>query len=193
MQISVADRTPASVGLYTLQLARLSSLRTITTCSPHNFDLVQSFGADHVLDYSDPDVIHKIQAIDPNLHYVFDAIGNKTSSALAASAIDGKGKLCTVRPGKMYTEDVHDLVDVSDVMVWTGLGMEVKYGESVWPVSDEDQDLVAELFEKIPVWIGQAVFKGNPTRVLDGLKSVEKGFQMFRNCEVSGYKIVYQL
>jgi hypothetical protein len=146
-----------------------------------------------VLDYSDPDVIHKIQSIEPNLHYVFDTIGNKNSSALAANAIEGKGKLCTVRPGKMYTEDVQDEVEVSDVMVWTGLGMEVRYGESFWPVNEEDQDLVAELFEKIPIWIEQGVFKGNQTRVLEGLESVGRGFQMFRDGEVSGFKVVYRL
>jgi NADPH:quinone reductase-like Zn-dependent oxidoreductase len=154
---------------------------------------VRSYGADNVLDYSDPDVVSKIRVIEPNLQYVFDSIGNKNSSVLAAGGLEGKGKLCTVRPGKMYTEDVKEGVQVSDVMVWTGLGMEVRYGESIWPVNQEDQDLVAELFGMIPGWVEQGVFKGNKARVLEGLGSVEKGFQMFRDGEVSGFKIVYKL
>ncbi|KAK3720779.1 hypothetical protein LTR37_003442 [Vermiconidia calcicola] len=40
-------------GLYAIQFAKLSGFRVVTTCSPHNFDLVKSRGADEVFDYRD--------------------------------------------------------------------------------------------------------------------------------------------
>jgi NADPH:quinone reductase-like Zn-dependent oxidoreductase len=154
---------------------------------------VRSYGADHFFDYSDPEVITKIKAITPDLQYAFDTIGNPTNSTTAAECIAGKGRLCTVRPGKMYTEGVKKEIEVSDVMVWTGLGMEVRYGEAFWPVSQEDQYLTAQLFRNIPEWYGEGRFRGNRTKVLKGLESVERGFQMFRDAEISGFKVVYAI
>lgn len=110
-------------------------MNIITTCSPKNSDLVKERGATHVFDHADPDVIQKIRNVEPNLAYVFDTIGNPTSSLLASKAINEKGgALCTVRPGKSYTEGVGEHIKVTDVMVWTALRKEIRYGEFVWPV-----------------------------------------------------------
>lgn len=125
----------SSVGLYALQIGRIHGFNVITTCSPRNFELVKSQGADHVFDYSDPDVISKIQQIEPNLQYVFDTIGNENSSALASRAISQKGGgLCTVRPGKANTESVTKQTKVTDVLVWTAFLKEHRYKEFHWPV-----------------------------------------------------------
>jgi NADPH:quinone reductase-like Zn-dependent oxidoreductase len=40
-----------ATGTIAIQLAKLSGLRVITTCSPKHFDLMKSLGADLVLDY----------------------------------------------------------------------------------------------------------------------------------------------
>lgn len=40
----------SSVGQYAVQLAKLSGYRVATVASPHNFKLVQNFGADVVFD-----------------------------------------------------------------------------------------------------------------------------------------------
>lgn len=108
----------------------------ITTCSPPNFGLVEKSGADQVYDYADDEVIEKIRKIEPSLRYVFDTIGNPKSSGLASRAMNERGgTLCTVRPGKMYTKDVSKQTKITDVLVWTAFMKEVRYGESVWPVS----------------------------------------------------------
>lgn len=125
----------ASVGLYALQLAALYNIKTVTTCSPRNFDLVKKSGAAHVFDYSDPDVCDKITRVAPNLQYIFDTIGNEKSSELASQALQEEGgSLCTVRPGKANTENVVKRTKVTDVLVWTAFLKEHRYGEFVWPV-----------------------------------------------------------
>lgn len=59
--------------------------------------------------------------------------------------------------------------------------------------SKDDHELSAELFEKLPEWLETGVIKPNATRVLAGLESVPKGFDMHRNKEISGFKIVYKV
>lgn len=126
---------PASVGLYTIQLARTQNLKVITTCSPKNFDLVKSIGASHVFDYSDTKVADKIREVEPCLQHVFDTIGNGNSSEIASQAICKEGGgLCTVRPGKSNTENVTSRTRVTDVLVWTAFLKDHSYGNLHWPV-----------------------------------------------------------
>ena len=44
-----------TTGLMAIQFARLSGFRVLTTCSPHNFDLVKEYGAHEAYDYHDLD------------------------------------------------------------------------------------------------------------------------------------------
>jgi NADPH:quinone reductase-like Zn-dependent oxidoreductase len=124
----------ASVGQYAIQLAAWQGVKVVTTCSPKNFDLVKKLGASHAFSYRDKDVVDQISKAAPDLTYVFDTIGNKDSSATAASAVSGQGKLCTVRPGKANTDNVPKNVEVSDVLVWTAFLKEHTYGQFHWPV-----------------------------------------------------------
>ena len=107
----------------------------VTTCSPKHADLVRSFGALHVFDYKDSDVVAKIQKAAPNLAHTFDTIGNATSSSTASRALrNGTGRLCTVRPGKAHTENVAAGTVVTDVLVWTAFLKDHGYGDFKWPV-----------------------------------------------------------
>jgi NADPH:quinone reductase-like Zn-dependent oxidoreductase len=100
-------------------------------------------GAKHVFDYKDPDVVKKIQAAVPDLGYVFDTIGANTTSVTASRAIRASGgSLCTVRPGKTFTDDVASHVQVTDVLVWTAFFKDHSYGSFKWPVSVDIQAIL---------------------------------------------------
>jgi Zn-dependent alcohol dehydrogenase len=74
-------------------------------------------------------------ATNSSLKYVFDTIGNESSSVTASQAISEQGGgLCTVRPGKAFTENVTKQTKVTDVLVWTAFLGEHKYREFYWPV-----------------------------------------------------------
>lgn len=136
--VLVVLTSTASVGLYAIQLAVIYGLDVITTCSPHNTDLVRSYGAKHVFDYNDPKVIEKITQAAPDLQYIFDTIGTTTSSGLSSQAFgdrEGSRRLCTVRPGKANTEHVTANTHVTDVLVWTAFLKDHSYGKFHWPVS----------------------------------------------------------
>ena len=131
------SRAIASVGLYAIQIAKYYGLNVVTTCSPRHHDLVRSLGAAHAFDYHGTNVVESIKAAtDSNLKYVFDTIGNDSSSATASQAISEQGGvLCTVRPGKAFTENVSKQTKVTDVLVWTAFLKEHKYKDFYWPVS----------------------------------------------------------
>jgi NADPH:quinone reductase-like Zn-dependent oxidoreductase len=127
----------ASVGLYAIQIANYYGLNVITTCSPRYHDFVRSLGATVALDYRDARVVKSIKAAaNCSLRYVFDTIGNDSSSGTASQAISEKGgSLCTVRPGKAFTENVTKQTQVTDVLVWTAFLKEHRYKDFYWPVS----------------------------------------------------------
>ena len=128
------------MGLYALQIARLYGLDTITTCSPRNFGIVKAYGAREALDYNDEDVVEKIKRAAPGLKYVFDTIGNNSSSTTASQAIcEGGGTLCTVRPGKVFTENVSKQTKATDVLVWTAFFKEHQYKTTKYPVSSRKE------------------------------------------------------
>ncbi|CAI7641451.1 unnamed protein product [Penicillium bialowiezense] len=184
----------SSVGLYTIQLASICGLNVITTCSPRNADLVRSCGASHVFDYNDPNVIESITKAAPDLRYVFDTIGDKTTSSTSCRVFgDRPGNLCTVRPGKANTEQVTANTHVTDVLVWTAFLKDHGYGTFHWPASQEDHELASELFENLPSWLVQGRVKPNKAKVFHGLDSVAQGFQEYRDGGVSAYKIVYEV
>ncbi|KAL2816077.1 chaperonin 10-like protein [Aspergillus granulosus] len=185
----------SSVGLYAIQIAKYYGLNVVTTCSPRHHDLVRSLGASHVFDYRDPKVVESIKAAtDSGLKHVFDTIGNDSSSTIASQTISEQGgDLCTVRPGKTFTENVTKQTTVTDVLVWTAFLKEHKYKEFYWPPHKEDHVLSAKFFEELPKLLSSEVIKPNTPKLLEGLDSVSKGFQEYRDGVISNYKIVYKI
>lgn len=108
----------------------------IATCSPRHFDLVRSYGAKRVFDYRDEKVIENIKNAVPGLKYVFDTIGNSTSSTTASQAIhESGGTFCTVRADNTNTENVAKQAKVTNVFVWSAFLKDHHYGKLHWAVS----------------------------------------------------------
>ncbi|KAH6998701.1 chaperonin 10-like protein [Ilyonectria sp. MPI-CAGE-AT-0026] len=185
----------SSVGQYAIQIAALHGFNVVTTCSPQHFDLVSSLGAHDAFYYSDPHVVELIKEAAPGLRYVFDTIGNETSSMLGSLAISERGgTLCTVRPGKAHTENVTGQTKVTDVLVWTAFLKEHKYREFHWPANEGDHTLAAEFCEKLPAMIEEGKIRPNNVKILPGgLSAIPAGFQEHRDGKISATKVVYEL
>lgn len=186
----------SSVGLYAVQIARYYGLSPIATCSKRHHEQLKALGAEHVFDYRDKDVVSKIRdATRSNLEYVFDTIGNETSSYLGSETLRERGGgLCTVRPTKEFTEKVKSGTNVSAVLVWTAFLKDHSYGELKWPASKDDHELAAAFFDELPKLLSDGTIKTNTPKVYGGgLDDVEKGFQEYRDGAISNYKIVYKL
>lgn len=170
-------------------------MEVIATCSPKHFDLVKSVGAKHVFDYRGGSVVDDIKAAAPDLSYIFDTIGSETTSQVASEAITtAGGTLCTVRPGKVFTDKCSKQTMVTDVLVWTAFLSDHRYKEHFWPANEDDHRLSADFFDALPSLIRDGKIKANNTKVYTGgLDDVDTGFQEHRDGQISGYKIVYQL
>ena len=52
-------------------------MHVVTTCSPHNFDLVSSLGADYVFDYNSENCLKDIKSLTMNsLRYAIDCVSD---------------------------------------------------------------------------------------------------------------------
>jgi NADPH:quinone reductase-like Zn-dependent oxidoreductase len=82
----------SSVGLFTIQLARLSGYRVIATASPKNAELVKASGADVVLNYRDADVVEQIKAAtDGGVAYGVDTVSLEDTQLASVRAFGPQG------------------------------------------------------------------------------------------------------
>src|ERR1700743_2170926 len=69
-----------------------SGLEVITTCSPKNFWLVRSLGADHVFDYKSPKCAASIREVtNDQLGHVFDTISTPETAEICCNSISSQG------------------------------------------------------------------------------------------------------
>ncbi|MCB9455872.1 MAG: NAD(P)-dependent alcohol dehydrogenase [Anaerolineaceae bacterium] len=81
-----------SVGSYAVQLAKYFGADVTGVCSAANFEMVQSLGADSVIDYASGDFTHNTQTYD----VIFDAVG-KTSQKKLKNVLAENGVYLSVK------------------------------------------------------------------------------------------------
>lgn len=81
-----------SVGSYAVQLAKYFGADVTGVCSAANFEMVQSLGADSVIDYASGDFTQSTQTYD----VIFDAVG-KTSHAKLKNVLAENGVYLSVK------------------------------------------------------------------------------------------------
>ncbi|ETW85020.1 quinone oxidoreductase 17 [Heterobasidion irregulare TC 32-1] len=194
----------SSLGLYAIQLARLSNLRVIATASPKNFDLVRSHGAAVVLDYRDPEVIAKIVTATQSggVDYVLDTISEDGTVRLSSKALRANGPKKSVVVLPVPSEELDPSVECHFVFMATLLGKEVQLLNTYFPIYMRDYKLGTDFCALVEEWLKDGRFKVNPVVVRPGvLYGIPEGIQFMRDgkaCElytsnVSGTKLVYRV
>jgi NADPH:quinone reductase-like Zn-dependent oxidoreductase len=80
------------VGGFTLQLAKIAGVKTIATCSRHNFNFVRDLGAQEVIDYQTEDVASAVREITGGrgVDYIVDTVSSESATkALEMLAFNG--------------------------------------------------------------------------------------------------------
>ncbi|KAK1960816.1 GroES-like protein [Colletotrichum sublineola] len=187
-----------SVGTTMIQMVKLLGHRAIATCSPKNFDLVKSYGADAVFDYHTPTCSADIKALTRNnLKYIVDPFSDLRTMALADEAmgrvggryvalesyqevaLGGKAKLIKreLIMGQMVTGKAIPLTD--------------GYGK---PEDPEMGAWGAGCYRSVQRLVNERKLRPHPLRILDGgLEAVLEGLEMLKRKEISGEKIVVRL
>lgn len=108
--------------MFIIQLARLAGFKVIASASPRSFDLVKSYGADHVVSYADHKAalseIHDIT--QGGVTHAVDCVGGKPNLRFAVDAFGPSGgKITSILPGgKSHRGNVK----LDDVLLYRYLG-----------------------------------------------------------------------
>ena len=110
------------MGMFVIQLAKIVGYRVIASASSRSFDLVKSYGADHVVSYADHQAalkeIHSITGGGVNIGV--DCVGGKPNVKFAVDAFGKEGGVLTsILPGgKSHRSNV----EFKDVLLYRYLG-----------------------------------------------------------------------
>ncbi|KAF4771718.1 hypothetical protein N7455_008284 [Penicillium solitum] len=195
----IKDATPiliyggsTATGTLAIQFAKLSGYKVLTTCSPRNFDLVRSLGADDVYDYKDAQAPAKIRkATDNNLKLVFDCISLESSAAFCDNAIstDG-GEYSALLSVKINRANVNDRF----TLAYTTIGEAFSFGDIPFPAKPEDKAFAEKFIPIAESLLAQGKVKVHPPKVGEhGLKGVIEGLKLLKEDKVSGEKLVYNV
>ncbi|OQE37283.1 hypothetical protein PENCOP_c010G03534 [Penicillium coprophilum] len=195
----IKDSTPiliyggsTATGTLAIQFAKLSGYKVLTTCSPRNFALVRSLGADEVYDYKDAQAPAEIRkATDNKLKLVFDCISLESSAAFCDNAIstDG-GEYSALLSVKINRANVNDRF----TLAYTTVGEAFTFGDIPFPAKPEDKAHAEKFISIAEDLLAQGKIKVHPPRVgKHGLKGVIEGLKLLKEDKVSGEKLVYNV
>ncbi|KFZ23608.1 hypothetical protein V502_01915 [Pseudogymnoascus sp. VKM F-4520 (FW-2644)] len=185
-----------SVGTMAIQLLKLSGYRPIATCSPKNFDLVRSYGADNVFDYNAPDVAESIKAYTKNtLNYALDIITEVKTMKHCYGAIGRAGGKYTCL--EKYPEHLHTRKTVTPdlVMGISILGKRIALDHGYG--SDENLELRefgVEWYVTLQQLIGEGKLRPHPIKVLPGgFHGILDGLSLLKSRTISAQKLVVEI
>ena len=167
--------------------------KPITTCSTHNFDYVESLGAEKAFNYKDSDCAEQIRKYtDNNLKYAWDCIVTGDAPNICAGALSsGPGaKYASLLPTEFPREDVESQV----TLAYSAFGEPYDKSFAKSDGSKEDFDFAANTW--VPVvekLLMEGKIKVHKPRVGSGLEKVLDGLDELKNDKVSGEKLVYKL
>lgn len=173
-----------------------SGLRPIVTCSPQNFDLVRSYGAEEVFDYKSPSCAADIRAYTKNsLKYVLDCISVPETMKFSYECIGRLGGRYTAL--EPYTEGFCTRYNVKSDWVFAACALGAPCHWKPPFRRDADPEARESAFE----WLGtmqklldEGRLRTHPIQKMEGgLEGILRGIEMLRNKEVSGKKLVYPI
>ncbi|KAJ5084946.1 Polyketide synthase enoylreductase [Penicillium alfredii] len=186
----------STLGLLAIQMVKICGHRVVTTCSPHNFELVRSYGADLVFDYSSPTCAEDIRAATKNaLRYVLDPFGEAKTLRLCQAAVGRTGGwYCAL---EQYQENFCSRKTVKHELVMggaiSGRGVELPEPYGI-PPRPEIGVWARPWYRTIQRLIDEGRLKPCPREILSGgFEGILKGLEVLRNGKVSGKKLIVPL
>ena len=164
-----------------------------TACSRHNFELVQSYGADYVFDYHEHNVGAKIRHISNNsIKRILDTVSEDSTARICADTMSDSGGRYTsiLQVDFPRTDCTSDLV-----MAYTAFGEDYRMGPQapLQKVGPEDKEFSAMFFDLAEELLAAQKFRPHEIQVKEGgLSGVLEGLQLLRDGKMSGKKLVYR-
>ncbi|KAL4902784.1 hypothetical protein BDW74DRAFT_169356 [Aspergillus multicolor] len=183
-----------ATGTLAIQLLKLSGLNPITTCSPHNFALVESYGATAVFDYRKETSADEIRKHTRNsLKYVLDCISEPETMQFCYKCLGRSGgKYTALEPYPEFLHTRPKTVVPDWVLGPTLLGKKLGWPEPFGRQGNrEDREFGLEWFRLAQRLLDQGVLKTHPHRIVgENLGGVLSGLELLKAKKVSGEKLV---
>ncbi|KAJ5598969.1 Enoyl reductase [Penicillium hetheringtonii] len=186
----------STLGMLAIQMVKLCGHRVITTCSPRNFELVRSYGADLVFDYHSTTCAKDIRAATKNtLRYVLDPFSDVRSVTICQEAFGRTGgRYCGL---EQYQEQLFTRKTVKHELIMGGAisGNGVKLPDPYGVLPNPEIGLWARnWYRAVQRLIGEGKIKPSPVEILSGgLDAVIPGLDRLKNGNVSGKKLAVPL
>ncbi|KAI9925440.1 hypothetical protein AWENTII_012916 [Aspergillus wentii] len=182
-----------ATGSIAVQMAKMSGMHVIATCSEKNSDMVRELGADAVFDYNDLEAAVKIREhTDDALELAFDTVSIDSSSRFCGEALSSQGGCYH---SLLYTTRCpRSDVDSSVTMAYTLPGEAYQKGNTKTPAKKEDFDFGVEWWQRVEGLLQEGRIIPHPVaKKPGGLKGVLDGLQMMRQGKVRAQKLVYRV
>ena len=187
----------SSVGLVAIQMLKLCGHRVVTTCSPHNFELVRRYGADAVFDYHSPTCSADIREYTKNrLKRVLDPFGESATLALCHETIGrGGGTYCSLeqyRKSLCKRRTVRHHLVMGPAIIGRGVLLPEPYGV---PPDPELHEWSKRFYRSLQKLVDEEKLKPLPMQVLQppGFDNVLRGLELLKANKVSGKKLIVPL
>lgn len=151
------------VGTFAVQLAKYFGAEVTGVCSTKNVELVESLGADKVIDYTKEDFTNNGQTYD----LIFDMVGGKISFSKVSNSLKENGYFLAVAGGAREAIQ----------MIWTSVigDKKVIFGGGMASERKDYLDFLRELIEE-----------GNLKAVVDRIYSLEEIVDAHRYVDEGG-------
>ncbi|KAF2010909.1 putative ToxD-like zinc binding oxidoreductase [Aaosphaeria arxii CBS 175.79] len=179
----------SSVGLFAIQMAKMAGYKVITTASPHSFELVKAYGADHVFDYHEPTAVQDIATAHPSITRALDCFSEGKSTEFCAQILQNNGgKVVTLLDTKASIPGV----EVKMIMSFQLLGRAFAWLSPIgpkYPASSTDRDALVRFYASL--FQLARIIKAPPLTSIDGgFGGISEGLGRLRSKQVSGSKLV---
>ncbi|KAK7032764.1 chaperonin 10-like protein [Favolaschia claudopus] len=182
-----------AVGQYTIQLAKLSGLRVVTTASPKNHELLKTLGADAVFDYRDAEVVSKIRAwTDNQLAHAVDCISDATTTRQVAACIGTSGgSMALMLKEPVDAPGVHAQFDLCSTMLGKPWDHPIM---GLFPVIPEHYEFGKATAQLLTQLLREGKLRTTPVKLVpNGLSDVGEWLEYMKQGKVSGEKITYRV
>ncbi|GKT90373.1 zinc binding enoyl-reductase [Colletotrichum tofieldiae] len=179
-----------SVGLFALQLAKLAGYTVVTTASPHSYDLVKRYGANHVYNYKSENWVQEVTSNFPDITLALDCFSEGGSGPSTGQVLKDKG-------GKIVTlldqgESKVPGVKYDMIMLYTVFGKEFAWLQPIgpkFPVDMEHRNALARFYSILPQLTN--AIKPPPIQTINGgIDILLEKLDLLRQGKVSGSKLV---
>ncbi|KAM0266805.1 hypothetical protein ACHAPA_006582 [Fusarium lateritium] len=190
-----------SVGLYAVQLGKVSNVRVIAVASSKNHDLLKRLGATFTIDYRNDDWADQVKQITGGkLKYALDNIADGGSSQKIVSAMahsDGT-KLIALSPvNKDSLHAINPYVKAESMIAFTvfgrALGEEYTMFDNAGPATPNEKSAWERELRLVTGSLERGDIQPNPVREVGTLDDVLEAFRLSKEGKLSAEKAVLKI